>query len=628
MAKSKGLSLGRRGFLRGAVTGAVTGAAALVVPPGDAVEAKPQTPAAAETTAPQPPDVMVTDRPGSDFMVDVLKSLDFEYVAANPGSSFRSLQESFVNYNGNKNPEWLTCLHEESSVFMATGYAKTEGKPLLVAAHGTVGLQHAAGAIYDAFCAQSPVVIVIGNTLDVPSRRPFIDWLHSAQDAAAMVRDYTKWDDCPISLTHFAESAVRAYKIAMTPPMGPVVLVADVDLQENPVSDAARANLRVPKLTLARPPVGDSGSVGELARLLVAAENPVLMSGYAIRTADGMELLVELAETLQAPVVGSKFPSHHPLSGGRNLIGAADLIVGLEVADFWGALNDYQDQLVRTSAPIVKKDAKLVTITANDLYLKSNYQNFCRYTEVDMAIAADADATLPSLVEAVKRLVTPERQRVFDDRGKRLGAAKQRSLEQARLNASYGWDASPISTSRLHAEVWNAIKDKDWASVGGSVSPLWNVDKHYQTLLGGMSVCMGFTLPRSVGAALAHRKHGRLAVSLQPDGDFSYVPGPLWTAAHHRIPLLIVMYNNRAYHQERMHVQVMANRHERGIGNSSIGTALEDPNIDYALIARGHGVHGEGPISDPTDLGPVLKRAVDMVSRGEPVLVDVVTQPR
>src|SRR5204862_1477209 len=252
-------------------------------------------------------DSLVADHPGSDFMVDVLKAIGFEYIAANPGSSFRSLHESLINYGGNKNPELLTCCHEESSVFIADGYARVENKPMGVMAHSTVGLQHAAMAIYNAYAGRVPVFIILGNTIDAAARRPGVEWYHSAQDAAAMVRDYTKWDDLPISLTHFGESAVRAYKIAMTPPRGPVVLVADSDLQERPVEDLSR--LHVPRLTLASPPAGDPTAVAELAKLLVASENPVLLGGQAVRTAQGMKLLVELAEMLQAPVAGWKFPS-------------------------------------------------------------------------------------------------------------------------------------------------------------------------------------------------------------------------------------------------------------------------------------------------------------------------------
>jgi len=633
MEKSKKSPLNRRGFLKGAAAGA----AALVAktPEVKAQQtqaargsaALPSARALAAETDPVSTEVLTADHPGSDFMLDVMKSLGFEYIAANPGSSFRALHESIINYGGNKNPELLTCCHEESSVAMADGYAKVEGKPMAVMAHSTVGLQHAAMAIYNAYAGRVPVFIILGNTIDVAARRPGVEWYHSAQDAAAMVRDYTKWDDLPISLTHFGESAVRAYKIAMTPPRGPVVLVADSDLQETPIADPAR--MHVPKLTLARPPAGDSGAVAELAKLLVTAENPVLMGGQAIRTPEGMKLLIELAETLQAPVSGGKFPSRHPLNqAAGGVVRNADLIVGLEVADFWGTVNNVRDQLERSTRPVIKKDTKLVSITANDLYLKSNYQDFQRYTELDMAIAADPEATLPSLIEAVKRLITADRKRVFEERGKKFAAASAQALEQARTAATYGWDASPISTARLSVELWNAIKDKDWASVGGGGGRLWNIDKHYQTLGGGGAAAVGSGLPTSVGAALAHRKYGRLCVSIQNDGDLMYAPGVLWTAAHHGIPLLSVMHNNRAYHQEVMHIQRMANRHQRGITNAGIGTKIEDPNIDYATVARGMGVHGEGPITDPKDLGPALRRAIEVVLRGEPALVDVVTQPR
>ena len=640
MKKSGNDRVGRRGFLKGAAAGA----AAFVAKPELAGAAEAQAPVAAAAlpsaqavaaeTEPVSSDVhLLADHPGSDFMVDVMKFLGFEYVAANPGSSFRALHESLVNYGGNKSPELLTCLHEESSVFMAIGYAKVEGKPMAVMAHSTVGLQHASMGVYDAFGGQTPVFIILGNTIDATTRRPGVEWSHSAQDAAAMVRDFTKWDDLPISLPHFAESALRAYKIAMTPPRGPVILVADGDLQEKGVPEIGK--LRIPKLTLTRPPAGDSGAVAELAKLLVAAENPVIMGGLAIRTPEGMARLVELAEALQAPVAGGKFPSRHPLSqAGGPLIRNADLIVGLDVADFWGTVNIFLDQQERSSRSLTKKGAVLVSISSNDLYLKSNYQNFQRYTELDMAIAADPEATLPSLIEAVKRLITPDRQRLFDERGKTFVAASARAREQARTAATFAWDASPVSTERLSAEIWNAIKDDDWASVGRGdgggmgAGRLWDVEKHYQALAGGGVVGVGSALPTAVGAALAHRKHGRLCVNIQNDGDFMYAPGALWTAAHHRIPFLTVMNNNRAYHQEVMHIQRMANRHQRGIVNAGIGTKLDDPHIDYAALARGMGVYSEGPILNPNDLGPALKRAADVVRRGEPALVDVVTQPR
>ncbi|HEX3743852.1 MAG TPA: thiamine pyrophosphate-dependent enzyme [Bryobacteraceae bacterium] len=563
-------------------------------------------------------------------MVQVLKSLGFEYVAANPGSSFRSLHESLVNFGGNINPEFLTCCHEESAVAMGDGYARIEGKPLAVCAHSTVGLQHASMAIYNAYAGRVPVFLVLGNTVDITLRRNLGDWDHSAQDAAAMVRDYTKWDDLPASLTQFAESAVRAYRIAMTPPMGPVVLVADSGLQESPVPETTR--IPIPKLTLMSPPAGDSAAVNEIARLLMAAEMPVIVAERAVRTAAGMKLLVELAETLQAPVTQGKFPTDHPLSHpDGKVIADADVVLGMEVNDLWGAVHVYRDQLHGSARSLIRPGVKLLSISPNELYIKSNYQNFQRFTDPEVNIAADAETTMPALIEACKRLLTADRKNAIAERGRRLTQRHAQAREQARQAATLAWDASPVSWQRLFAEVWELMKDQDWALVGGQPSRLWRIDRHYQTMGvtgSGGAGGVGFTAPASVGAALAHRKHGRLCVSIQSDGDLLYAPGVLWTAAHHRIPLLIVMHNNRAYHQEVMHVQRMANRHQRGIENARTGTTLTNPDIDFAAIAKGMGVYSEGPISAPKDLAAALRRGVDVVRKGEPALVDVVTQPR
>jgi acetolactate synthase-1/2/3 large subunit len=644
MKKSIKLSVDRRNFLKTAAVGSV----ATLLPSGKASAAQSVPPKSkapmmskeAETGNPSDVEVLTTDRPGSDFMVDVIKSLGIEYVCANPGSSFRGLQESVVNYGGNKSPEFVTCCHEESAVGMAHGYAKIEGKPLAVFAHSTVGLQHAAMAIFNAYCDRVPVYIVLGNSIDVTMRRPGVEWDHSVQDAAAMVRDYTKWDDLPISLQHFAESGVRAYKIAMTPPMMPVLLVADADLQEAPVREDSK--LHIPKLTLATPPQGDSGAVAEAARLLVAAENPVIIVDRTARTAAGVALLIELAETLQAPVVDlaarMNFPSRHPLNhsdNGRELIAGADVVLGLEVVDLWGAVHSYRDQLHRTSHPITSDGAKLISITVGDLYMKGNYQDLQRYPEVDLAIAADAEATLPSLIEAIKRLANDDRKKVFETRGKQFADDRHGLLDLARTQATYGWDASPISTARLTADLWAQIKDKDWSLVS-DVAPgmsnwplrLWAFEKHYQFIGGAGGYGVGYGAPAAVGAALANKKYGRLSVNIQCDGDLLYAPGVLWTAAHHRIPILNVMHNNRAYHQEVMHLQRMSNRHNRGIDRAAIGTTITEPNVDFAKLAQSMGLQAEGPITDPKDLGPALARAIEVVEKGEPALVDVVTQPR
>ena len=652
MSKSKKGSVNRRGFLKGAAMGAAAGVAALGGKPAaeakaaQAAQARAVTPlpnaalAAAETSPPPPRvDVYTTDRPGSDFMLDVIKSLNFDYVAANPGSTFRALHESIINYGGNKSPELLTCCHEESSVAMAHGYAKIEGKPMMVMAHGTVGLQHASMAIYNAYADRVPVYIVIGNVADGPWRRSDVEWTHAVQDACAMVRDYTKWDDSPISLRQFADSAVRAYKIATTPPMGPTVIVADAVLQEEPVAEEDRRRLRVPRLSMTTPPAGDTAAVAEIAKLLVAAESPLIVAARSARTPKGLQLLVELAELLQASVMDRRqrmnFPTRHPLYGSGNLA-AADVVLGLEVPDFWNVTHS-QTPLNRMGMEVqslTKPGAKLITISSMELLMKSNYQDFGQYNEVDIAVAADAEATLPALIEACKKLITPERKRVFEQRAARYAEAAKRNREQDLQLAAWGWDASPISTARMSAELWNVIKNEDWSLVSDVVfqswwpTRLWDFSKHYQFIGGHGAYGIGYGAPAAVGAALANRKYGRLTVNIQSDGDLNYAPGVLWTAAHHHIPLLSVMHNNRSYHQERMFVADMAARAQRDVSRVDIGNAITDPNIDYATMAKAYGMFSVGPIENPADLGPALKKAIDVVKRGEPALVDVVSQPR
>jgi len=634
--KKKIAPVDRRNFLRGVAAGASALAAAQTVTAQVASAQPPVTSGAANPTG--------DERPGSDFMVDVIKSLGIEYCAVNPGSSFRGLHESIVNYGGNRNPELLTCCHEEGSAAIAHGYAKIEGKPMMIMVHGNVGLQHASMAIYNAYADRVPVFIVIGNILDADYRRGNAEWMHSVQDAAAMVRDFTKWDDTPASLPHFAESAVRAYNIAMTPPYDPVAIVADGTLQEEPI---ANKNLRIPKLVISSPPQGESAAVKQAATMLLAAENPVIVPGRLARTPKGIDSLVELAELLQCRVQDQRmrmnFPSNHRLYGNPGVLPAspnlsdADLILALETQDLW-TLTNRQTPINRfgmESQPTTKPGTKIINISALELNHKSNEQDFWRYVEADLNIAADAEATLPSLIEEVKQQMTADRKRALEQRGIKVAEANQRARDNNRQLATLGWDTSPISTARLSAEIWAQIKNEDWSlvstdrMVSGWPTRLWNFTKHYQFIGAQGAAGIGYGAPASVGAALANRKHGRLSVSIQCDGDFNYSPAVIWTAAHHKIPILYVMHNNRSYHEERMYITMLGAKFNRGSGNeSNVGTALIDPDINYASIAKGYGLYAEGPIMDPKDLAPALKRAIERVKAGEPALLDVHTQPR
>jgi acetolactate synthase I/II/III large subunit len=612
MSKSKKSSVGRRGFLKSAAGGV----AAFIAKPAEA-ETQQAAPSA-------PAEVSAVQRRGADFMCDVIKSLGIEYCASMPGSNFALLHESIINYGRNTMPEFLTCCHEESSVAMAHGYAKIEGKPMMIMAHGTVGLQHASMAIYNAYADRVPIFIVLGNTLDATERAGYTESAHSAQDVAAMVREFVKWDDAPVSLTHFAESAVRAYQMSMTPPYEPVIIVADETLQEEPIHEQ---NLRIPKLTLTTPPQGDTNAVLEAARLLVSAENPLIVAGRAARTPNGINLLVELAEALQAPVNDERqrmnFPSRHPLYTRSNPANT-DVLLALEARDVYALTHNRSG----------KTKAKAISISTLALNHKSNYQDAGRYGEADLAITGDPESTLPALIEAVKRLTTGDRKRVFEQRGMKLAEAHRREREIAREEAAVGWDSSPISTARLSAEIWAQIKNEDWSLVGKDdwvswwPTRLWDFSKHYHYIGEQGAMGVGYGLPASIGAALANKKHGRLTVNIQPDGDLNVAPSVLWTAAHHRIPVLQVMHNNRAYHQEIMGLQRACAMNNRGIDRAHIGTTITDPNIDYAMLAKAYGLYSEGPITDPRELGPALKRGIERVKKGEPALIDVVTQPR
>ena len=576
------------------------------------------------------------DNPGSDFMVDLIKRMGFDYITTNPGSSFRGLHESIVNYGGNQAPELLTCVHEEQAVAMAHGYYKVAGKPLGVLCHGTVGLQHASMAVYNAYCDRAPMILLAGNHLDAAERRPGAEWSHSAQDCVRVVRDYIKWDDIPLSLQHFAESMVRGFKIAMTPPAGPVAVVLDGHLQEAEMGDQ---HVDMIPVALNQPPTGDQAAVAEAARWLLEAESPVIVADLMAHDQEGVERLVALAEALQAPVVNQfgrmNFPNTHYLSQGAAAVAQADVVLGLELYDTWGVINSLRDRVHRDSVRKARPDARVISIGSNDLFTRSNYQNFQRFYPSDLSIAGDAQATLPGLTDAVLSGMRPARRATNAAREGRWREAHSRARAQALDEARYGWNASPVSTSRLYAELWKVVKDRDWALVSddGAQSRwarrLWPIDRHYQYIGRSGGAGLGYGAPAAIGAALAHRPESRFAVNVQKDGDLMYTPGAFWTAAYHRIPLLTVTHNNQGYHQEFMHLQRMAARRQRGIDSSwRVGNELRNPDIDFSRMAGAMGVWAEGPISDPDDLGPALARAAEVVDGGEPALVDVRCQPR
>lgn len=625
----------RRDFLRGVVTASAAGAAMVGTPAqaaGGAAVA-PGNVSAVDAKAIESGRLIVN--PGSDFMVDVIKSLGLEYLSANPGSSFRSLHESVVNYGGNQSPELITCLHEESAVAIAHGYAKAAGKPMGVMAHGSVGFQHAAMGVYNAWCDRVPLVMFGGNGIDASKRRPGTEWSHSVQDPALLLRDFLKWDDAPGSLQHFAESTVRAYRVATTGQMGPVVIMADIDLQEDAMHGPKPT---IPKLHPVLPMHGDTAALAEAAKLLVQAKNPVILADRAARNQEGVTRLIALAESLQAPVIDlggrMNFPNTHHLNLSdmkRGLVRDADVILMLEVYDPWGQVNSLSDPH-KTTQSLTKAGVKIITIGLGESSIRSNYQDFQRFLAVDLAINGEAQASMPVLTELIQKQLTPALRSAIAARKAPMQERWARQLKSAQEAAALGWDASPISTARLAMETFEVIKNENWClAVSDRIAwarKLWPTTQYHQMLGGSGGQGVGYGLPGAVGAALANKALGRLTVNFQPDGDLLYAPGALWTAAHHKIPLLMVMHNNRGYYQEVMHLQRMGSLHNRRTDQAWIGNSLRNPDIDFAKIAQGHGVWAEGPISDPTQLKGALQRALAEVKQGRPALLDVVCQAR
>jgi len=473
---------GRRDFLKGALAAS---AASMVVAPGESAAqtvAKPPASAAGPSSRTVAAETMGANsthadeltghvhNPGSDFMVDVFRAAKIDYVAVMTASANRGLQESIVNYGGNKAPEMIVCCHEEGAAGIAHGYAKMAGKPMACMVHANVGLQHASMGIYNAWCDRVPMMVIVGNTADATKRRQGVEWIHTSVDQAVMVRDFVKFDDAPASLQHYAESFMRAQSLSMTPPMEPVLIVADGELQEVPMEN--RKALQIPKLAEVSPPEGDAHSVAKAAAMLVAAKNPVIVVDRAAHSQEGVDLLVKLAESLNAPVIDlharMNFPTTHYLNQGslrRKYIGATDLILALEVGDIWGVANTVSDTPGRPSKRLIKPDTKIISISSNHLYQKSNYGDIQRYQAADLTMAADAQATLPSLIEAIKHATTAAQAAAIAAKKQPMEAAFHAMREAARNNATNGWDASPISTARLCQEIWAQIKHEKWSLV-------------------------------------------------------------------------------------------------------------------------------------------------------------------
>ncbi len=553
---------------------------------------------------------------GSDVVADAMRALDIPYIALNPGASYRGLHDSIVNYLGNERPQMLLCLHEESAVAIAHGYAKVTGRAMAAAVHSNVGLMHATMAFFNAWCDRMPMV-VLGATgpVDATKRRPWIDWIHTARDQGALVRGYTKWDDQPASPVAAREAVLRAGWIANTAPRGPTYVNLDAGMQEEKLAEpvaAIDAKRYMPEVESAAP----AEAIKNAAALLRNAKHPVILAGRVSRDLDAWNARVALAERLNARVVtdikvGAAFPTDHPLHAGApsGSVLAPEAVEAIRTAD--GILSlDWVDVAGTFKSAGGNVGAKVVQVSV-DHHLHNGWSmDYQGLPPVDVMIACEPDAAVPVLLAALGPgglravvSVTHEFPKLAPDKltVDHLADALRRAVGERTTTLTH------LSLSWNGAS-WPFRHPLDYIGSNGG---------------GGVGGGPGI----SVGAALALKGSGRLPVAVCGDGDFLMGVTALWTAAHYKIPLLIVIANNRSFFNDELHQERVARVRNRPIENRWVGQRISEPDIDLAAIARAQGAQGFGPVSAIGDLGPTFAKAIAAVEAGHVAVVDVRVEP-
>lgn len=560
----------------------------------------------------------------SDALAELLSQLDLPFIAMVPGSSYRGLHDSLVNYLGNSGPELVVCLHEEHSVAIAQGYAKVTGKPMLVGLHSNVGLMHAAMSIYNAYCDRAPMVI-LGATgpLDGAKRRPWIDWVHSSADQGALIRNYVKWDDQPGSIEDALDSVVRGNVLTRSGTKAPVYISLDCEMQEEP----ATSDLKVPdpsKYPVPVPAAPSAAVTAGLAERIQAAKRPVFLLGRTGRSEAEWANRVALAEALGVAVLTDLrkpacFPTEHPnhparqgagrlSASGLEMLRQSDLIVAVNWTEVEGAM--------RAAFPDTERPYVVNCRVMADL-LNGWTKDYFTQVVSDEEITTDPDELVAALLAHVQDLQPVERPEwppVFE-----RVVAERPNVE-----------GDEIFMADLAAAIRAATKDDETCF---STLPLgWSGEdsflahpRDYLGRDGGGGVGSGPGI--AVGAALALDGTDRYPIAVIGDGDYLMGSSALWTAAHYRLPLLVIVANNRSYFNDEKHQEQMAVRRSRPVENRTVGQHLRDPDPDCAMIARGHGLAAHGPVLTVEDLAETLEKAMAEVRSGKSVLVDVRVNP-
>jgi thiamine pyrophosphate-dependent acetolactate synthase large subunit-like protein len=539
-----------------------------------------------------------------------------------------------VNHGHNTDPQLLLCLHEEIAVALAHGWAKATGRLGVAAVHDLVGLQHAAMAVYDAFCDRTPLLLVGGSGPADPALRRPIDWIHSATTQAQLVRDYTVWDAEPVTPAAFAADIVRARQRALSAPQGPAYVSLDAGVQEAPLDGP------VPLPDLAQhapaPPIAaDLASVEAAAAALAGARFPVVVAGRVGLDPRATAAVAEVVELLGAAYRDDRnavvLPNRHPqnCTGEAGLLDDADVVLAIDVVDLNALLRRRSRGPRGEDADEERPGPLVVDLSHGDLAQPAWTNAFGSPLARDVQLLADPLTGLAQLAAALRERVDP----AVAGRRREQVAERVRALrERQAAELHRRWDDRPISPARLVAETWAAVRDVDHLLCLRNTRTwpegVWELPGagSYLGHSGGGGV--GYGPGALVGGALAARDRGQLGVGIIGDGDLLMAAGALWTAVHYRIPALVVVNDNSSFYNDEPHQAEVARHRGRPEQNSWIGMRISDPPVDLATLAWSYGCWTEGPAEDPDDLAAALKRGVAEAVAGAVAVVHVRTAPR
>ncbi len=556
----------------------------------------------------------------AEAFIEVLNANGVECIFFNPGSVIAPVQVAFLKYKaaGKRTPKLVLCLDESVAMAAAHGHYMISGRPQVVMVHDELGTLQVGGAIHNAQWGRIPVILWAGKT---PSDQR-LDWQKKPFDVCRTLRNCVKWDHMLDSNEDIHDVLQRAFRTAFTEPCGPVYLSYPQEIMAEEVDKMSIPPSSPTAISSAAPP--DADSLNEAAEMLLRAENPLILAGYTSRYPESVAMLVELAETLGAPVLSGltrmNFPTTHPLSAGIEDIGGsrkpnpyiADADVLLVI--------DYDIPYVPAEG-VPRKEAKIVHIDIDPMTQGRPLWG----RGADIFIEADSRKVIPALNKAIRRRLTPERSAKLRERSRRLASKHHKERNEWRALGANSAGQKPISPDWL-GHCISEVVDEDTIIVNHVISHSASVTEQIErtepgTLLG----CAGGAIQWALGAALGAKVAApdKTVVSLMTDGGFVWgCPlATLWSASAYQAPFLSVVFNNQSYGVIRGLVQMLSGTELSDEMGFELGVDIVPPP-EYGLVAQACGGYGR-TVAEPADVLPALNEAIKQVRQGKPAVVDV-----